>query len=471
MNTLTRKILGFTIPTIIGLLIWFSPIPEGVDPKAWQLLAIFVWTIASIIAKPLPMGAVALIGLTLAGITKTLTMTETLSGFSHSVVWLIVIAFFIARAFISTGLGSRVAYGMLSLLGGSTLGIGYGVAFTDLIMAPAIPSLTARAGGVMYPVLKSICEAFGSEPTSHPRRMGTFLFQVAFQASVVTSAMFLTAMAGNPLIAQIAAKKGVDITWGVWAQAAIVPGIISLLLMPILLYYISPPEMKRNPEGRVFSKQKLKEMGKMSVHEWIMLFTFVLLITLWIIGKYIGITAEIAALVGVSMLLITGVLSWDDIVKEKGAWNILIWFSTLIMMADFLSKLGLTEWFGQWVVQNVHGFSWQAGFLLVCVVYYYTHYFFASNTAHIGAMYAPFLILAIALGTPPFMAALALGFISNLFGGLTHYGCGPAPIFFGAGYVPIGLWWRNGFFVSLLYFTVWIGIGWWWWNCIGCFST
>jgi divalent anion:Na+ symporter, DASS family len=467
MQNTIKKTLGFVIPTIIGLLIWFSPMPEGVNPKAWHLLAVFVWTIVAIIAKPLPMGAVALIGLTLASITGTLTMKEALSGFSHSVVWLIVIAFFIARAFIKTGLGARVAYSMLSFLGGSTLGIGYGVAFTDLIMAPAIPSLTARAGGVMYPVLKSICEAFGSEPHKHPRKMGTFLFQVAFQASVITSAMFLTAMAGNPLVAEIAAKKGVDLSWGVWAKAAIVPGLISLIVMPLIIFAISPPEVKSNPEARKFSKSQLNKLGRMGAQEWIMLFTFVLLITLWVIGKHVGVAAGTAAMVGVSILLVTGVLTWDDIIKEKGAWNILVWFSTLIMMAGFLSTLGLTEWFGNWVVTHIHGFSWQWGFVLVCIVYFYTHYFFASNVAHIGAMFAPFFIMAVAIGTPPLMAGLVLGFFSNLFGGLTHYGCGPAPIFFGAGYVKLGEWWRTGFVMSVVNIAIWLGIGWIWWRCIG----
>ncbi|MDN3507423.1 MAG: anion permease [Simkaniaceae bacterium] len=462
-----RKVLGFLIPTILALLIWFAPIPVGVDPKAWHLLALFVWTIAAVIAKPLPMGAVTLMGLTLCGITKTLTMTQTLSGFSNAVVWLIVIAFFIARGFIKTGLGSRLAYSLMSVLGKSTLGMGYGITFTDLAMAPAIPSLTARAGGVMFPVLKSLCSAFGSLPDKDPRKMGSYLFQVAFQASCITSAMFLTAMAGNPLIADIAAKSGVNITWGSWALAAIVPGIVSLIFMPLILYWIYPPEMKVNPEAKVFSQKKLKELGKMSGHEWIMLFTFILLLALWIMGSHIGIGAGTAAMLGVSILMATGVLKWDDIIHESGAWNILIWFSVLIMMADNLSTLGLTTWFGDWIVANVHGFSWGWGFFLCSIVYFYAHYFFASNVAHIGALYAPFLILAIGLGTPPLFAALTLGFFSNLFGGLTHYGCGPAPIFFGSGYVKIGEWWRLGFVMSVINIVIWLGVGYFWWSFLG----
>jgi len=462
-----KKLVGLLIPVLIGLFIWISPRPEGVDPKAWQMLAIFVFTIAGVIAKPLPMGAITLIGITLCALTGTLTAAESLSGFSNGVVWLIVIAFFIARGFIKTGLGSRVAYSLMGLLGKSSLGLAYGVAATDLVLAPAIPSLTARAGGVMFPILKSLCSAFGSEPHAHPRRMGSYLYQVAFQASVITSAMFLTAMAGNPLAADIAAKAGAEISWGTWALAAIVPGIAALLVMPLVLFWLYPPEVKQTPDAKKFAAKELKKMGPMSGKEWIMLLTFVVLITLWIIGDIVNVKAGTTALIGVVILLVTGVLEWDDIVKEKGAWNILIWFSALIMMANFLSKLGLTEWFSHWVVGHVEGLSWTVGFAIAAAIYFYAHYFFASNVAHIGAMYAPFLFLMTAMGTPPLFAALSLGFISNLFGGLTHYGCGPAPIFFGAGYVKIGQWWRLGFVMSVVNIIIWFGLGLIWWNIIG----
>lgn len=464
-----KKVISFLIAVIVGLFIWFSPIPNGVDPKAWQLFAIFVFTVIGIITKPLPMGAMALIGLTLIVGTKTLAMDEAFIGFSHKIVWLVVVAFFIARGFIKTGLGSRVAYGIISVLGNSTLGMAYGIVVTDLLMAPAIPSLTARTGGIIFPVISSLSKAFGSEPHSNPRKVGSFLFLIAFQSAMVTSAMFLTSMAGNPLVADMASKVGVNLTWGSWALAASVPGALSLILIPLVIYKFYPPELKKTPDAKEFSKNMLRSLGKMKSQEYIMLTVFILLIILWVFGSSFSMNATTAALIGLTFLMIFQVLSWDEIIKEKGAWNTLIWFSVLIMMATYLSKLGLTQWFSEWVVSHIRGFDWKAGFLILSLVYFFSHYFFASNVAHIGSMFAPFLILSVAIGTPAGLAALLLAFYSSLFGGLTHYGCGPAPILFGAGYVKTGAWWKFGFIIGVLNIIIWMFVGGFWWKLIGMY--
>ncbi|MEX0961812.1 MAG: anion permease [Simkaniaceae bacterium] len=465
----SKNVFYFFLSVCLGLTVYLLPTPEGISKEAWKLLAIFIFTISGVITKPLPMGAIAFLGLMLMNVTRTLTFDEAFGGFNNNIVWLIVFAFFIARGFIKTGLGSRLAYLIMGILGKSTLGMGYGILVTDLMLAPAIPSLTARAGGVIFPVLSSLSKAFGSEPYAHPRKLGAFLMTTAFQGSVITSAMFLTSMAGNPLVADLAREVGVNLTWGKWALASSVPGLISLAIMPLIIYKIYPPEVKATPDAKSFAKKQLKEMGPVSFQEIVMLITFVLLITLWVLGPTIKMAAAVAALVGLSVLLITKVISWDDIIKEKGAWNILIWFATLITMATYLNRLGLTSWFSNWVVGNLQGTEWALGFLVLALVYFYSHYFFASNVAHIGSMYPPFLILSVGLGAPAGLAALTLGFFSSLFGGLTHYGCGPAPIFFGAGYVPISTWWRNGFILSVMNIVIWGGLGAVWWKFIGLY--
>jgi DASS family divalent anion:Na+ symporter len=464
-----KKIISFVISVLIGLLIWNLTPPEGVTVQAIHMFAIFMFTVVGVILRPLPIGTVAFLGLTLTAATKTLTFEEAFSGFVHPIVWLIVIAFFISRGFIKTGLGERIAYFIIKLLGKSTLGMAYGMILTDLVLAPAIPSITARVGGIIYPIVNSLSKAFGSEPYSHPRRLGAFLIKTSFQGSVIIGGMFLTSMAGNPLVADIAKTVGVNITWGTWALAASVPGLICLGIIPLFLYKFYPPEVKETPDARSFANTKLKEMGRIRIQEWIMIFSFLLLLTLWVLGPYIKMGAVIAALIGLSILLLTSVLTWDDITKEKGAWNTLMWFATLIMMAGFLNQLGLTTWFSNYIQTHVQGLYWFTAFVILALVYFYSHYFFASVVAHIGSMYSPFLLLCVAMGTPPMIAALALGFFSNLYGGLTHYGCGPAPIFFGSGYVKVTDWWKFGLFISLINIIIYFTIGSAWWSFLGHF--
>jgi DASS family divalent anion:Na+ symporter len=216
------------------------------------------------------------------------------------------------------------------------------------------------------------------------------------------------------------------------------------------------------------ARQKLAELGRVSVKEYMMLGVFALLLVLWIFAKQFGdMNATTAALIGLSALIILGVLGWEDVKTETGAWDTLVWFAALVMMASFLNKLGIVPWFSQSIGSMMGGHGWIFAFLMLSLIYFYSHYFFASNTAHVASMYAAFLGVAVTLGAPPMLAALLLGFFSNLFAGITHYGAGPAPVLFGTGYVNVGTWWRIGFIVSVINIVIWIGIGGLWWKAIG----
>lgn len=460
-----KNYLTLSFAVFIGIVLWIIPNPEGISVQGWNLLSLFVATMIGVILRPFPMGVIAIFSLAVAVTTNLLTFQEAFSGFSNDVVWLIVFAFFVARGFILTGLGNRLAFKVMSVLGKNSLGLGYGLVATDLILAPAIPSVTARVGGIVYPMVRALADIFTGK--SHDPRMGGFLSITAFQGSAVTSAMFLTAMAGNPLIAELARGQGIEITWASWAVAALVPGLVSLVAIPYVLFRIISPTIRKTPHAKEMAAEKIRKMGPMKRDEWIMLATFVLLIFLWIIGPRIQLKATIAAMIGVVILLVTGILKWRDLIEEAPAWDTFIWFAALVTLSTFLNKFGVTNWFSSLVVNNISGFSWIFGFFIVALIYFYTHYFFASSVAHIGAMYAPLVIVSIALGTPPELAVLTLAFFSNLYAGLTHYGSGAAPIMFGTGYVSVPTWWKMGFIVSLLNIGIWILVGGAWWKILG----
>ncbi|WP_404458301.1 anion permease [Oceanobacillus kapialis] len=462
------NITSLLIIVAIGAIIWFIGAPAGLDERAWQLFAIFVATILGFIMKPLPMGAVAILAITVIVLTGTLELSDALSGFQNTTIWLIVIAFFISRGFIKTGLGNRVAYMFVKRFGKKTLGLSYALLLSDLILSPAMPSNTARGGGIIYPIVLSLSETFGSKAgDGTERKIGAFLTKTAFQGNMITSAMFLTAMAANPLIASMAGDAGITITWANWAIAAIVPGLISLLVIPFFIYKVYPPEIKETPEAAKIADEKLSEMGPLKKPEKSMISVFLLILLLWIFGDAVGISPTTTALVGLSVLLLASVLSWNDVKKEEGAWDTLVWFAVLVMMASYLNTLGMIPWFSDLMGNSVSGMSWIWALIALALIYFYSHYFFASNTAHVSAMYAAFLVVAITAGAPPMLSALILGFFSNLFGSLTHYGSGPAPVFFGSGYVAQSKWWSIGFAISLIHICIWGVIGGIWWKVLG----
>jgi divalent anion:Na+ symporter, DASS family len=462
------RIVRGIIIIIVGLLIWYSPVPAGVKKEAWHLLAIFVATIVGLILTPLPMGAVVIFGVMMTTFTGTLKIGEALSGFANSTVWLIVTAFLIARGFISTGLGRRIAYIFIRAFGRKTLGLAYSVVASDLVLSPATPSNTARAGGIIYPIVRSLTNTFGSEPGETAMKIGAFLMIMEYQATVITSAMFMTSMAPNPLIAELAKKTAnISISWGMWALAAIVPGILSLIIVPFILYKIYPPGIKATPQAAEMAKNELEKMGPMKRTEKIMLFVFILILALWATSEWNKIDATVVALMGVSIMLLTGVIRWDDVLAEKGAWDALFWFGGLVMMASYLNQLGFMKWFATTVGNSLGGWMWISALIVLMLVYFYSHYGFASTTAHVTAMFPAFLAVAVAVKAPPYLAALTLGFFSALNAGITHYGTGPAPIYFNAGYLDQKTWWKLGLIISFVNIAIWIGIGFPWWKVLG----
>ncbi|HAS62166.1 MAG TPA: anion permease, partial [Vibrio sp.] len=387
---------------ILGAVLWFSPVPQGLEPQAWQMMVIFVTTVLSLILAPLPLGAMALLGLTAATLLDVLPIRTALTGFAHPTIWMIAAAFFISRGFISTGFGRRVGYWFIARLGHSSLGLAYGLVLTDLLFAPATPSTTARCGGIIAPLFRSVASAYDSDPEKGTQnRIGAFLVQCIFQCNAITCAMFLTSMAGNPLAANFAKELGVEITWAGWAIAAIVPGLLCLCLIPLVMYIFFPPELKKTPEMREIARQKLKEMGGMSRDEIMVGITFVGMISLWVLGPTLGIHSTVTALLGLVFLLFTRTITWDAVLSEKEAWHTITWFAVLVMMAAQLNKLGFISWFSGSISESLSGMGWVTTIVILLLIYYYSHYLMASAMAHISAMYSAFLAIAIAAGAPP----------------------------------------------------------------------
>jgi len=383
-------------------------------------------------------------------------------------VWLVLLAFFISRGVIKTGLGRRVALMFMRLLGKRSLGLGYGLAMTELIVSPAMPSITARAGGVMLPITRAIAEILGSRPDEATRnRIGSYLILCAFHANLVSAGMFVTAMAGNPLTVKLAADQGVVISWTDWAIAALVPGLLCLALVPMLLLWIVRPEIRETPGATALAQRELEAMGPISPNEIKMALIFVGLLLLWIFGEQFDLGASLAAAIGVSLMFVLGVLTWQDALEEKSAWDTMIWIGILIMLAGKLNQYGMVSWFGKEFSAHLQGMRGIVVFMLVAAIYFYIHYFFASATAHVSALLPLSLALMIGAGVPAFPAAIGLGVLSNLNGCLTQYGIGSGPVMFGAGYVTQSEWWKAGFLMSVVYLVVWTTVGPLWWMALG----
>jgi divalent anion:Na+ symporter, DASS family len=463
-----RRIGGLALLiTLYLLIIWLVPKPAAVSPAGWRLFGLFVAAVAGLVTEPIPGGAIVLVAVTLAPILGGITLAQALSGYADSSVWLVMAAFFISRALIKTGLARRIALVFVRLFGGSSLGVCYALSFSEMTLATIIPSSAARAGGVILPIVRSIAELYGSRPGPTARLLGSFLMISVYQGVAISCAMFFTGQASNPLVAKMAAGSGFRVTWASWFVAGIVPGLCSIVLAPWLVMRLYPPEIRRTPEARIFASTELLAMGPMSRQEWIVASVFVSVCGMWITSDIHGVDITLTALFGSVALLIADVLTWEDVKTERAAWDIFVWYGGLIMLAKTLNETKVPAEFANAIGGAFAFLGWPLLMASALLIYFYAHYGFASITAHVLAMYPPFLAILLAKGAPIGLVVFAFACFANLSAGLTNYGTTPAPMFFAHEYVTLRDWWRIGFFVSLLNLAIWSTIGFGWWKLIG----
>jgi divalent anion:Na+ symporter, DASS family len=443
------------------------PHPESVTPQGWRLFAIFLSVIVGMMLQPLPGAALVLVGLTAATFNGT-PMREALGGFAEPSVWLVLVALLMARVLMDCGMARRIALLFIRQFGRSSLGVGYALVLTDITLAAGVPSITARSAGMIMPIGRSIAELFGSHPGETSRRLGSYLFAVMYQGSAVACAMFLTGQASNVLAANLSMKLlNVEVTWAGWLLAALVPGIASALVVPWVVHRVFPPEITLTPEAAQFARTQLEGMGPLSRDEMIALGVFVGVGLMWITSGWHGFEVTLVAFAGLSVLLLSGTLRWEQAIAEKSAWDVLVWYGGLLKLGELLNGTGVTRVFAESVGQSLSAFPWMVVLIATLLLYFYTHYFFASITSHMLAMFPPFVLMLTSLGTPPLLAVYSLMCLTNLPAGLTHYGTTTGPILFSQGYVTFGDWWRTGFIVSIANVIIWLTIGFGWWKILG----
>lgn len=468
MKNFDRQWLGLGSLTLIVLLAFTTSPPEGLSLDAWRIIAVFLAVILSFVLRPLPMGAMVLAGLAILVISGTVDFKSSLHGFADSTVWLVVAAFIIAGAVIDTGFGKRVALLLILWIGKTITGIAYALCLSELILATVIPSNTARGGGILAPIVNALSKSMSPAKCDTSNMEGGFLSLVGAHANLIAASMFVTGMAANPLISK-AAKDifGISFEWSTWALGSIVPGIISLALLPPLLLRFQKADNKLVRSARNEAKQMMGQMGPVSKNEKSMMAVLLLMLILWTTKSLHGLDAGLVAWIGILILLISNSYSWDQIISNKYAWDALIWLGGLVTMAGLLMDYGFISWMTDHLSGFVEGMNWFWALLFLAVVYFYSMYGFSMLTGHIAAMAAPFLAVCFAMGAEPYLSVALFAYFSCLCGCTTYYSSGPVIIYFGLGFVSPVKWLQTGFFVSLFHLAIWIPVGLIWWKLIG----
>lgn len=471
MNASSRKWQSTSFKLLLcvlaGLVLWSLAGYVAVEPRAWHVFSVFLAVIISFILRPYPLGMSVLLGLLVLLGTRTITLQESLSGFADTTVWLVIAAFLLADAVLKTGFGTRVALYLVSRLGKSIKGIAYAICGSEFLLASVIPSNTARGGGLHAPIVDSLAHSI-EESAERPALAGRYLSLVGSHANLVAASMYLTGMAANPLVSKAAAEVfGIDFGWGTWLLGSIVPGVVSLLLLPQLIYQLAPPTRDESSTARQRAVDQLAARGPMERREQIMMGVLFGLLLLWGTQFWHGLPTTFIAWAGVAILLLSGTQSWDDIISNAKAWDTLFWLGGLLTMASMLSQYGFIQWFVDQSQGVVGGYSGVWVVIGLGLIYFYSMYAFSMLSGHIAAMVVPFFAVCLAVGAEPLLAVAIFAYFSCLCGCMTNYSSGPVIIYYGLGYETSQRWFKIGFLVSLAHITVWLGVGMAWWKLLG----
>jgi DASS family divalent anion:Na+ symporter len=446
-----------TLALLVGL--WFWPVPDGLTPAAWHLFAIFAAAIFAAVTGAFPILTSSVLALALAVLTGTLAPAKAYAGFANGTILLIVLAFLIARGVVQSGLSQRIGHAVVALFGRSTLGLVYSVFVVDGVIAPAFPSNTARSG-VLYPLAFSLAGAAGATPDNPSRRrLGALLMFSGIASLSLSSALWLTAMAANPMGAEIARPFGVEISFGSWLLAASVPTLAGMILLPLLLYKLMAPEVTSTPEAPAAARAALTSLGPLTRHERIVAVVFIVMVALWGVASTVGLDSTAVAFMGLGVMLATGVLTLADIAKEGDVLATYIWFAVLFTLSGQLNELGFMGFLGERLAAAMGGLPWLLAGLLLLVAYVLLHYLFVSQTAHLLALFGVFLDVGVKLGVPAVPFAFQLLFATNYFSTITPQASSANLLFAGSGYLTQGELYRLGAISTAFTLVVYLVIG------------
>ena len=458
----------FLLLVIVGGAFAFLPSPPDVDPRAFPLFGVFFALILGLLFRPYPNVTLTLTAFCVCLLFRLISPSDGFSGFGKGVIWLVVFASLAAKAFVKTPLGHRTACLFIKAMGRSSLSLAYGVTLSELVMATAIPSNTARATCISLPLTVSTCKSLKSDPQHKTEGLiGQFLCLCSLHANQLTCPIFLTAMACNPLMVKFMGKLNVSVSWGEWFAMCALPGLICLLAMPLILYRLAPPKLKELPQAKAIAQEQLDAMPLMDQKEWIALFVFVGMLTFWILGDRLHLKPAVVALGGLCCLLITNVLTVEDVTGAKDVWNIMIWLAILNILAGKLTEYGFIRHYTAVLQAHMGVVRWPWALAIGSVIYNLARYLLPGNILHGCAMFIAFSQLLIACGVPPKVGCMTLAIITSYCGFMTPYANSTGPLYQNTGYIEQGLWWRTGFITSFFYLVIWAIVGGLWWKVLG----
>jgi DASS family divalent anion:Na+ symporter len=275
----------------------------------------------------------------------------------------------------------------------------------------------------------------------------------------VSSALWMTATSANPIGVQVTQTFGIEINFGKWLLVSSVPALLALGLLPWFLEKVYPHGVGATAEAPAAARAELSKMGRFSRDERITGAAFLAMVTAWILAGPLHLNVTVIAFAGLGVLLMTNVLTLEDIAKQGDTLGTFLWLAVLFALSGQLNELGFMTYAGQRLAAGLGGLSWPVTYVALILTYVAVHYLFVSQSSQVLALLGVFLDVGIRGGVPAPLMAFALLFASSYFSVITPQGGSQNIIFAASGYLTQGELYRLGFFTTLAFLAVFLLIG------------
>lgn len=342
------KYTGSALFVLTGLMvIILQPIPEGLDSTGQLMLGAVLITLAIWIFKPfdLPfsMGAIFLALFSLAAGLKPV---DVFSGFTQTAIWTLIPALFFGFVLQKTGLGRRIAFGVIKLFKPSYLGLVLAWVVIGILLSILTPSITVRVAIVM-PIAMQCCELCKLEPGS---KGNSLILLTAFSMALIPGAGWLTGSLWGPILQgmfdAVPEMEGL-VSFDSWFSVLFVPMEIVAAILVVGGYILLKPKEKI-PEDAIDSIRKEKA-DRISREEIITAVILSLVFILFLTNRLHGMPDAVVCLGAVFLLFLFGVLEAKDI-GTGVSWDLVIFLAMALSLSALFKVTGISDWLAGIVV-------------------------------------------------------------------------------------------------------------------------
>jgi solute carrier family 13 (sodium-dependent dicarboxylate transporter), member 2/3/5 len=321
----------------------------------------------------------------LIGTSKALAMS--LSGFSSSSWILAAAALFIAAAIENTGLGRRIGYSILSLVGAKAKNVIFGFILMCFILSLFIPAQVANAA-LMTAIAVGVIQAFGIDRKGNLAKC--LLLSVAFSIGFSGMGILTAGIAPVQAVKFIEDATGVKISWLQWSMYGLPFSIALATVLFFLILKLFPPEIKAIDGGKEKIKEQLKQLGPITAQEKKLLIIMLITICLWATGdKLHKIDSSTAAVLALGAIFFPPfkITSWREL-SDKVSWGTLILFGGANSLGTYLLNTGAAAWIAENTIISLGVANWPKLGIAAAGIFFFAIFAlaFSSRSAAVAAL-------------------------------------------------------------------------------------